>query len=99
MERESRELVERWTTGIRERDLAEKRRVAPGWLDVEEGGRLLVPEKLGQASVDAEREPGQEGGIGEVVSGVQRLELDGGGSGPGGSTEGEELDRAFGAMK
>ena len=36
-----------WEGNIRDRELAEKRRVAPGWLDVEESGRGLVPERIG----------------------------------------------------
>ena len=35
--------VEKWEQSIRDRELAEKRRKAPGWLDSED--RLLEPEK------------------------------------------------------
>ena len=41
--REGREKVEGWEAGIRERELMEKRRKAPGWLDG--SVRLLEPEK------------------------------------------------------
>lgn len=40
-----REKVEEWEEGIRERELREKRRKAPGWLDREE--RILEPERKG----------------------------------------------------
>ncbi|KAF1813687.1 hypothetical protein P152DRAFT_480916 [Eremomyces bilateralis CBS 781.70] len=57
--REAEEAVRGWEQGIRERELAEKRRVAPGWLDAEE--RLLVPERSGAGE--------QEGG--GAVHGVE----------------------------
>jgi len=38
---EAQKSIQDWETQIRERDLAEKRRVAPGWLDREE--KLLQP--------------------------------------------------------
>lgn len=38
---DARKSIEEWEKQIRERDLAEKRRVAPGWLDREE--KLLQP--------------------------------------------------------
>ncbi|KAF2095844.1 hypothetical protein NA57DRAFT_78621 [Rhizodiscina lignyota] len=101
LQRESREMVERWTNGMKERDLAEKRRVAPGWLDVGEENRLLVPERKGTAAGAEAQDRGirgydSGGGVGDVVSGVQRLELDGGGTSS--AREGEELDRAFGGL-
>ncbi|WPH03859.1 Hypothetical protein R9X50_00674200 [Acrodontium crateriforme] len=43
--KEAREKVEQWEKSIRDRDLAEKRRKAPGWLDSE--NKLLEPEKAG----------------------------------------------------
>ncbi|OAA71475.1 hypothetical protein ISF_02026 [Cordyceps fumosorosea ARSEF 2679] len=50
-ERELRAFEER----IRERDLAEKRRLAPGWLDSD--ARLLQPEKSAAATVAGSDEP------------------------------------------
>jgi hypothetical protein len=80
-ERELRELEER----IRQRELDEKRRVAPGWLDSE--SRLLQPERVsGQpapstAALDAQREPpAEDKGKQPTVD------------------PGAELDRAFGGM-
>jgi hypothetical protein len=35
-----------WEGDIRARELAEKRRVAPGWLDVDESARMLVPTRI-----------------------------------------------------
>lgn len=43
--REARKSIQDWEDGIKERDLAEKRRLAPGWLDREE--KLLRPTVVG----------------------------------------------------
>lgn len=85
---DARATVRQWEEGIRERDLAEKRRVAPGWLDEEV--KMLVPERKGDGG-------GQQGGSlldeaapqqqqGEAMQGVVQ------------SDEGAELDRAFGGL-
>ncbi|KAI0145118.1 hypothetical protein GGR57DRAFT_321822 [Xylariaceae sp. FL1272] len=86
-DRELRQLDER----IRARELAEKRRVAPGWLDSD--ARLLQPErKPGSvpATADATDVSGQfaEMSIAER-EGASEMAVD----------QGEELDRAFGGWK
>lgn len=84
-ERELRELDER----IRARELAEKRRVAPGWLDSE--ARLLEPERKGGEVVDLmSTDVGGEAsgaGAGAMVSEMA-----------GNEDEGAQMDRAFGSM-
>lgn len=78
---------------IRARELAEKRRVAPGWLDSD--ARLLEPER--KSGVLA-------GSAGEETTRGMNGEGSGHGSGTGGPSEmavpdeGAELDRAFGVM-
>ncbi|RYC54198.1 hypothetical protein CHU98_g12010, partial [Xylaria longipes] len=69
---------------IRARELAEKRRVAPGWLDSE--ARLLEPE----------RKPEDANVAGQFAEmsisgreGVSEMAVD----------QGEEIDRAFGGLK
>ena len=47
-ELDARREVEAWEQGLRERELVEKRRRAPGWLDSEQ--HLLKPEKAGESS-------------------------------------------------
>lgn len=42
--------IQKWENEIKERDLAEKRRVAPGWLDREE--KLLQPTVAGAKQQD-----------------------------------------------
>ncbi|KAM0191356.1 hypothetical protein ACHAPA_002135 [Fusarium lateritium] len=81
-ERELREFDER----IKARELAEKRRVAPGWLDSEM--HILEPEKS---------TPVQQHGIGSVP---EPQESQSGPSANANATEdqGAELDRVFGGM-
>ncbi|KAI0459949.1 hypothetical protein F5B21DRAFT_203461 [Xylaria acuta] len=82
-DRELRALDER----IRARELAEKRRVAPGWLDSE--ARLLEPERKPES-------PGDSNIAGQFAEmsisgreGVSEMAVD----------QGEEIDRAFGGLK
>ncbi|OTB05184.1 hypothetical protein M426DRAFT_319993 [Hypoxylon sp. CI-4A] len=82
---------------IRDRELAERRRVAPGWLDSE--ARLLQPER-GVLAVEA----GVDGAAGALAD-VSLAERRDGGGGPGAVIsemavdQGVELDRAFGGLK
>ncbi|KAI5780681.1 hypothetical protein DFH27DRAFT_656896 [Peziza echinospora] len=81
---ESEEKLAVWERGIRERELAEMRRVAPGWLDT--GIVMLVPERVGG---------GGEGGKGKEGEGEGEAGEGGGGKG---GEEGRELDRMFGGL-
>lgn len=78
-ERELRAFEER----IKERELAEKRRLAPGWLDSE--SRLLEPEKPGSSLMDEPAPAPEQQPIMMEQGGVQ-------------ADPGAELDRAFGGM-
>ncbi|KAI0205099.1 hypothetical protein F4808DRAFT_273162 [Astrocystis sublimbata] len=75
---------------IRARELAEKRRVAPGWLDSE--ARLLEPERKPDAPSSA-AEPDVAARFAEMSisghEGVSEMAVD----------QGEEIDRAFGGWK
>ncbi|KAI4149232.1 MAG: hypothetical protein LQ340_004740 [Diploschistes diacapsis] len=87
MQDDAENTLKKWQDDIKDRELAEKRRVAPGWLDREE--KILEPER---------RQPGQaQGGLAqENIMDMQE------GSGPPERSltqEGEELDRAFGGMQ
>jgi hypothetical protein len=84
MQENSIRAITNWEGEIRERDLAEKRRVAPGWLDVEESGRGLVPNRvLSPAQAQNAHTPG--------MSSAQH-QIDTAGDG------GASIDRAFGKM-
>lgn len=45
MQDDARNTIKEWERSITERELAEKRRVAPGWLDRDE--KILEPTKAG----------------------------------------------------
>ena len=80
-ERELKEFDER----IKERELAEKRRVAPGWLDSEM--HILEPERS---------TPVQQQGSGNVPETPSSQDAQ---SGNATEDQGAELDRAFGGME
>lgn len=89
METRAKSTLDTWEAERRERELAEKRRVAPGWLDGDV--RLLRPEGEGRdgkekdmdVDVDVDMDMGSRvGAEGGVVA----------------SREGEELDRVFGGL-
>ncbi|KAI0490555.1 hypothetical protein F4859DRAFT_458382 [Xylaria cf. heliscus] len=89
-DRELRELDER----IRARELAEKRRVAPGWLDSE--ARLLEPERKPETTTAAAAAAADSTVAGMFAGmsisaheGVSEMAVD----------QGEEIDRAFGGSK
>ena len=80
---DAQKTIKDWEDGIRERDLAEKRRVAPGWLDREE--KILEPTKIAkhEDTVDDLLDS-----VDESTSTSQNLS----------DRAGEELDRAFGGL-
>lgn len=98
---DARATIQKWDEQIRERELAEKRRVAPGWLDVGQNERMLVPERR---DMTAEHRYGGEmtGGFRQTVRrvdlGAERMDLDGNNRIAERDDEGEELDRAFGGL-
>jgi len=84
-----------WEEGIKERDLAEKRKIAPGWLDREE--KILEPERRQSMEVHSQTmQPTNSSTLGDAMqvesSGVRGNQVSAGGG------EGEELDRAFGGL-
>jgi len=89
---DAEKAIKEWGEGIKERELAEKRRVAPGWLDREE--KILEPEKK-RGSVVGERKDLPEVNImdnqDEALAARNLTEKR--------VTQGDELDRAFGGME
>lgn len=83
--------VARLEERIRARELAEKRRVAPGWLDSE--ARLLEPERAAGAGSGGNTIGGGAGGAGGGGQGLMSEAGDGlvGGGGSGGGRQGEML--------
>lgn len=92
MQEDAQRALQEWEDSIKERELAEKRRVAPGWLDREE--KILEPEKKRDSSLAPAAGQSQYGNImdsqdpGPVQRSLTEQQ----------AAEGEELDRAFGGM-
>jgi hypothetical protein len=90
-----RELKE-WDDAIAARELAEKRRVAPGWLDSD--ARILEPERKTTSNPGAAR--AEQTNLMDVdvsspeAAGLQSTPI----PVPQGAGQGDELDRAFGGM-
>ncbi|KAF7510240.1 hypothetical protein GJ744_006936 [Endocarpon pusillum] len=83
---EAATTLKEWEKKIKEKELAEKRRVAPGWLDREE--KILEPTKArrSQNQPDLLDSPSLDG---DAVTMLPTIAP---------SREGEELDRAFGGL-
>lgn len=77
-------LVKEWEESVKQRELAEKRRVAPGWLDREE--KLLQPTQA--SPTPASKPPQQSQPTAQDAQETPAIVRD----------EGEELDRAFGGL-
>ncbi|TKX26708.1 hypothetical protein C1H76_0862 [Elsinoe australis] len=91
---EARKKVEAWEAGIEERELQEKRRRAPGWLDRDE--KILSPARKAEEGRDLlGDEEGVDGGMQgrgltrQVGMGERRDQ---------GGELGEAMDRAFGGL-
>ena len=85
LEDDARRVLGEWEDKRRAEDLAEKRRVAPGWLD--SGVHILKPEVVG--------DPGD--GKGNKTEAASLMDLDPQAEQK--AKEGEELDRVFGGLK
>ncbi|KAI9803906.1 MAG: hypothetical protein M1825_001786 [Sarcosagium campestre] len=84
-----------WDKSVKERELAERRRVAPGWLDRDE--KILEPEKTpatSDLSSSVRPQPTEK----TAMAGVKSADNNEGVGSYVESREGEELDRAFGGL-
>jgi len=99
---DARATIQKWDEQIRERELAEKRRVAPGWLDVSQNERMLVPERRDTSSEhrhgDSEAARRNWQSVMDANLGAGKMDLDGNRRIANEKDEGEELDRAFGGL-
>ncbi|KAJ4293565.1 hypothetical protein N0V90_008848 [Kalmusia sp. IMI 367209] len=102
LENDARATLKAWEERRKAEDLAEKRRVAPGWLDGEI--KLLRPENVGGGDTEM-GEAGQGQGQAQAHLGDQQRRTSVGikalverRDGVPDPSEGEELDRAFGGM-
>ncbi|KAF9891245.1 hypothetical protein FE257_004809 [Aspergillus nanangensis] len=86
---DSEQAIKHWEKSITQRELAEKRRVAPGWLDRDE--KLLQPSRTTTTSSGSHAEPSLLDSASADPSAVALPSMK-----P--HDEGEELDRAFGGL-
>ena len=91
MQEDAERTIREWEDNLKREELAEKRRVAPGWLDREE--KILQPAKAATDSTvnRPERSASLMDQQTEETSDVAMQQ-------PAPSQEGDELDRAFGGM-
>ncbi|KAL3458536.1 hypothetical protein BJX64DRAFT_266352 [Aspergillus heterothallicus] len=87
---DSDKAIKEWQESISARDLAEKRRVAPGWLDRDE--KLLQPSNAPSNRL-SQSQPSQSL-LDDAASDAAAAEL----PSMAARNEGEELDRAFGGL-
>ena len=94
MQEDAERTIREWENKLKEDELAEKRRVAPGWLDRDE--KILQPTRTADLNDERSGISGQEHTTNlmdqqteESQHSIQQ---------PVASREGEELDRAFGGM-
>ncbi|KAL2040535.1 hypothetical protein N7G274_006514 [Stereocaulon virgatum] len=88
---DAEEKVKEWEQSLKEQELAEKRRVAPGWLDRDE--KILQPNRTSVAGMPKAQGPSHNIMDQQEEPQRQRHEV------PGREDPaGDELDRAFGGM-
>ncbi|KAG8628069.1 hypothetical protein KVT40_003942 [Elsinoe batatas] len=94
---EAGQKVQEWERGIRERELQEKRRRAPGWLDRDE--KILSPARKGPEDLLGDDEEGEQGiGGGPGTEAGRAMEGEKQGPRAQGGELGAMMDRAFGGL-
>ncbi|KAL8679015.1 MAG: hypothetical protein Q9186_004671 [Xanthomendoza sp. 1 TL-2023] len=91
MQVDAEQTIREWEKNLREEELAEKRRLAPGWLDREE--KILQP-----AKPLAHSDEGVSGQSANIMDQQAEESSDTMMQQPLPNQEGDELDRAFGSM-
>jgi hypothetical protein len=86
---DAEQSIEAWKESIKQRELAEKRRLAPGWLDREE--KLLQPSRTGMSPPQGDTQQSLLDSSSPDQGSSQMPAIQ-----P--HDEGEELDRAFGGL-
>ena len=85
------ETIKEWERQLKEQELAEKRRVAPGWLDRDE--KILEPKRTSAAGMPGVQR--QDSNLMDQQEGYQRRDSE---VSIGQDSGGDELDRAFGGL-
>ena len=89
MEEDAKRTLREWEERRQREDLAEKRRVAPGWLD--SGVHIIKPEENTSQNNEAGRHTGQQQQQENLMDLDPQADRK--------AQEGEELDRVFGGLK
>ena len=94
MQEDAEKKISEWEQELQDQELAEKRRVAPGWLDREE--KILQPKRTSlSASAPTHGGTGQSTSLMDQQDEKPQEEPK---DGETPNSAGEELDRAFGGM-
>lgn len=93
MQEDAERTIREWEARLKDEELAEKRRVAPGWLDREE--KILQPSRTDNQEVHTSQATHQKQS-GNLMD--QQMEETSPTREPYRSQEGDEMDRAFGGM-
>lgn len=88
--------IKEWEESIRQRELAEKRRLAPGWLDRDE--KLLQPEAASSLAAHNPQNVSGSGRDASILDSSTREQEAQSMPAIAPRDEGEELDRAFGGL-
>ncbi|KZF20402.1 hypothetical protein L228DRAFT_285110 [Xylona heveae TC161] len=91
---DAEKTLRKYDEDVKQQDLAEKRKIAPGWLDSD--AKLLEPEKKAQPNEPADQNASAQEDLQMIGQGLAPLQRHVPAGGDGG--EGEELDRAFGGL-
>ncbi|KAL8668510.1 MAG: hypothetical protein Q9168_006864 [Polycauliona sp. 1 TL-2023] len=91
LQEDAERTVREWDESLRKEELAEKRRLAPGWLDRDE--KILQPAKAA-----ADSSVGGQDHSANLMDQQTQETADAAMQRPVASQEGDELDRAFGSM-
>ena len=91
MQDDAEETIKEWERQLKEQELAEKRRVAPGWLDRDE--KILEPKRTSRAGMH--RVQRQDSNLMDQQEEQQRRDSE---VSMGQDSGGDELDRAFGGL-
>lgn len=94
VQKDAEKKIEEWEQELKEQELAEKRRVAPGWLDRDE--KILEPKRTDVSTPILDSESARKSTSLMDQQDERLLEEQMGGETP--NPAGEELDRAFGSM-
>lgn len=88
---DAEEKIREWERSLKEHELAEKRRVAPGWLDRDE--KILQPNRTSLVGTPNTQEPNYN-----IMDQQEEPQQQGDEAPPRQDHAGDELDRAFGGM-